>query len=83
MDQCTHEVRAQYWKNIIQSCQQRPAGLSAKKWLDKNGICEQSYYSWLRRLRQETYLQIKQTMVPVSSVKDSTDVTFAEFTLHH
>ena len=30
MDQCTHEVRAEYWKKIIQSCGQRPAGQSAK-----------------------------------------------------
>lgn len=23
MDQCTHEVRAEYWKKIIQACGQR------------------------------------------------------------
>ena len=28
MDQCTHEVRAEYWKKIIQACGQRPAGQS-------------------------------------------------------
>ena len=44
MDQCTHEVRAEYWRNIIKACGQRPAGQSAKKWMDENGICEQSYY---------------------------------------
>ncbi len=27
MDQCTHEVRAEYWKKIIHACGQRPAGL--------------------------------------------------------
>lgn len=26
MDQCTHEVRAEYWRNIIKACGQRPAG---------------------------------------------------------
>ena len=41
MDQCTHEVRAEYWRNIIKACGQRPAGQSAKKWIDENGICEQ------------------------------------------
>lgn len=30
MDQCTHEVRTEYWKKIIQACGQRPAGQSAK-----------------------------------------------------
>ncbi len=38
MDQCTHEVRAEYWKKIIQACGQRPAGQSAKSWMDENGI---------------------------------------------
>ena len=36
MDQCTHEVRAEYWKKIIQACGQRPAGQSAKNWMDEN-----------------------------------------------
>ena len=44
MDQCTHEVRAEYWKGIIRACGQRPAGQPAKSWMDENGICEQSYY---------------------------------------
>ena len=30
MDQCTHEVHAEYWRKIIQACSQRPAGQSAK-----------------------------------------------------
>lgn len=55
MDQCTHEVRAEYWRNIIKACGQRPAGQSAKKWMDENGICEQSYYHWQRKFRQQAY----------------------------
>ena len=55
MDQCTHEVRAEYWKKIIHTCGQRPAGQSAKCWMDENGVCEQSYYYWqrLQRLQEE------------------------------
>ena len=53
MDQCTHEVRAEYWRKIIQACGQRPAGQSAKRWMDENGIREQSYYHWQRRFRQQ------------------------------
>lgn len=53
MDQCTHEVRAEYWKGIIKACRQRPAGQSAKSWMDENGICEQSYYHWQRKFRQK------------------------------
>ena len=55
MDKCTHEVRKQRWKNIIGQCLQRPEGMTAKQWLDENNICEQTYYHWLKRIRQETY----------------------------
>ena len=51
MDQCTQEVRAEYWRNIIKACGQCPAWQSAKKWMDENGICEQSYYHWQRKFR--------------------------------
>lgn len=55
MDKCTHEVRKQRWKNIIDQCLQRPEGMTVKQWLDENNICEQTYYHWLKRIRQETY----------------------------
>ena len=55
MDKCTHEVRKQRWKNIIGQCLQRPEGMTVKQWLNENNICEQTYYHWLKRIRQETY----------------------------
>lgn len=55
MDKCTHEVRKQRWKNIIGQCLQRPEGMTVKQWLDENNICEQTYYHWLKRIRQKTY----------------------------
>ena len=77
MDQCTHEVRAEYWRNIIKACGQRPAGQSAKKWMDENGICEQSYYHWQRKFRQQAYDQMKEKeMLP--SVAEKAEVSFAE-----
>lgn len=77
MDQCTHEVRAEYWRNIIKACGQRPAGQSAKKWMDENGICEQSYYHWQRKFRQQAYDQMKEKeMLP--SVTGKAEVSFAE-----
>ena len=77
MDQCTHEVRAEYWRNIIKACGQRPAGQSAKKWMDENGICEQSYYHWQRKFRQQAYDQMKgKEMLP--SVAEKAEVSFAE-----
>ena len=77
MDQCTHEVRMQYWKNIISQCQARPAGQTAKQQTTENGICEQTYYLWQRRIRKETYEQMaSQELLPVVSEKE--EITFAE-----
>ena len=72
MDQCTHEVRAEYWKKIIQAC-----GQSAKSWMDENGICEQSYYHWQRRFRKQAYEEMKGN-ASVPAVAEKTELTFVE-----
>lgn len=77
MDQCTHEVRAEYWKGIIRACGQRPAGQSAKSWMDENGICEQSYYHWQRKFRQQAYGLI-QERAAIPAVSEETNVAFVE-----
>lgn len=78
MDRCTHEVRLQHWKNIISQCQERPTGQTAKQWLAENGICEQTYYLWQRRIRQETYdlMTAPAEMIPISPEKE--EISFAE-----
>ena len=84
MDQCTHEVRAEYWKRIIQACGQRPAGQSAKSWMEENGICEQSYYHWQRKFRQQAYGQMKASTpmnlseVTVPEEAETTGISFVE-----
>lgn len=78
MDQCTHEVRAQHWRKVLHSCQQRPAGQSAKNWLEENDICEQSYYYWQRRLREKTYQQMPKDTSSVPATENNTGVSFAE-----
>ena len=78
MDQCTHEVRAEYWKSIIQACGQRPAGQSAKSWMDENGIREQSYYHWQRKFRQQAYEQMKENVAAVPAVTPNADIAFVE-----
>lgn len=78
MDQCIREVRLQYWKNIIQQCQRRPQGQTAKQWMDKNGICEQTYYRWQRAIRQEAFAEMTAAgKLPAASSQD-TDVSFVE-----
>lgn len=78
MDQCTHEVRAEYWKGIIKACNNRPEGQSAKSWLSENGITEQSYYHWQRKFRQQTYemMQSSEAIVPVTPKKS--EISFVE-----
>lgn len=77
MDQCTHEVRAEYWRKIIQACGQSPAGQSAKQWMDENGIREQSYYHSQRRFRQQAYAEMKEN-VSVPAVTGKSELDFVE-----
>lgn len=80
MDKCTHDVRKQYWKNIINQCLQRPKGMTAKQWLENNGISEPTYYAWLKRFRQETYA-LATTTAEVPAVSEVSAITFAEIPL--
>ena len=80
MDQCTHEVRAEYWKGIIEACLNRPAGQSAKSWLAENGISEQSYYHWQRKFRKQTYeiMKTDSTVEVAVSETEAHEVSFVE-----
>jgi len=78
MDQCTHEVRAEYWKGIIKAYGQRPAGQSAKNWMDENGICEQSYYHWQRKFRQKAYEEMRKSSDAVPAVAEKPELSFVE-----
>lgn len=81
MDKCTHEVRLQYWKNIIQQCQARPYGQSAKQWMAENGIREQSYYLWQRRIRKEAYEQMNTAKENLPAVQGRSEIDFAEIAM--
>ncbi len=84
MDQCTHEVRLQYWKNIISQCQARPAGQTAKQWLAENGISEPTYYVWQRKVRKEIFEQEQMlSLFPMTKNPESVkqEVSFAEIPL--
>ena len=79
MDKTTHEIRIANWRSIIEQCQARPEGQSAKQWLADNGISEKTYYYWQRKVRQETYALIRQDAVsPAMPTSGTQSVTFAE-----
>lgn len=73
MDASTYSIRKANWSEIIQLCQERPAGTTAKQWLADNSIPEGAYYYWQRKLRQETFDQLN-----VPAVQESTELSFAE-----
>lgn len=54
MDQVTtlkRRLRNEEWRKIIQDCQS--SGIPVYRWCKENGICEQTYYKYLKRIRQE------------------------------
>ena len=78
MDKSTNEVRTLSWATIIEQCQARPEGQSAKQWLKANGISEKQYYYWLRKLRKQAYEQSLSNNSPASFEKCMPEVAFAE-----
>ncbi len=64
MDKITHEVRLSQWKLVIEQCQSRPEGQTAKQWLAENGISSKSYYYWLRKIRKQAYEQSGMAALP-------------------
>ncbi len=77
MDQITHEVRLANWKKVIEECQSRPEGQTAKQWLTEHGISDKSYYYWQRKVRLQAYAEEKKPNV-LSAAQENTSVAFAE-----
>lgn len=54
MDQVTNaktQIRLEQWRKIIADCQD--SGMAVYKWCKQNGIKEQSYYYYLKKLRKQ------------------------------
>lgn len=69
MDQITQTSREQ-WKKIIAECQD--SGLPVKIWCEQNGFKEQSYYYYLKKIREQ---EMKNLPVSVPNTKEE-PVTF-------
>lgn len=81
MDFCTNEVRLNQWKLIIKQCQSRPEGQTAKQWMEENGVQENAYYYWLRKVRREAYSQMNGRNVSLPAAPEKRAVTFAELSM--
>ena len=63
MDQVTKvkvQFRREQWKKIISECQS--SGMPVKTWCDQNGFSEQSYYYYLKKIRED---ELSKLPVPV------------------
>lgn len=78
MDQTTHEVRSTQWKDIILRCQNRPAEMSAKQWMEENQINEKSYYYWQRKIRKIAFAQMDYSTELPAVQQGNAQVSFAE-----
>lgn len=68
MDQVTQTktlFRREQWKKIIAECQD--SGMPVKIWCDQHGFKEQSYYYYLKKIREQ---EIKNLPVAVSKAKE-------------
>ena len=77
MDQITHEVRMANWISIVDECQSRPNGQTAKQWLAENNISSKQYYYWLRKIRATAGKQAITPSLPKETEK-LPSVSFAE-----
>ncbi len=65
MDQVSvmkRQLRAEEWRKRIQECQ--ASGVPATHWCKQNDICEQTYYKYLKRFREEMIESLPLTVVP-------------------
>lgn len=46
-----HQFRMEEWRKRIVECQS--SGMTVSHWCKQNGYCEQTYYKYLKRIREE------------------------------
>ena len=78
MDECTHQVRLAHWKAVIEQCNARPEGQSARSWLRENSISDKQYYYWQRIIRRESFEQMAKEL-PCQVDPQQNEISFAEF----
>ena len=72
MDQVSiikRQLRAEEWRKRIQECQ--ASGIPVTHWCKQNSICEQTYYKYLKKFREEI---IESLPVPVVPAEEKTVV---------
>ena len=70
MDQVTtvrRRLKCEHWKSIISEC--RSSGMTVTAWCKENGICEQTYYRWQRKIFEIAKAQHEVQFAEVTPVK--------------
>ena len=73
-------MRITNWKSIIEQCQSRPKGQTAKKWHKDNEISDKQYYYRFRKLWKLTYNEAhsREISFPPETVVQTPTKPFAE-----
>lgn len=61
------ENKLALWASRISEC--RNSSQSVKEWCRENGVCEQTYYRWQRKLFEMTQAQQEATFVEVTAAR--------------
>ncbi len=63
------QFRMEEWRKRIAECQ--ASGMAVSRWCKQNGYCEQTYYKYLKRIREEMV-----DALPVSVMEPSSPTVF-------
>lgn len=71
MDKGVHQLRRDYWRQIIRECNARDRGITKLAWLQEHDINSKSYYYWQKQFRSEAVasvtneVAVQETAAPV------------------
>ena len=68
--------RMEEWRKIIADCQN--SGLKVDEWCEQNGVSRNSYYYWLRKIREKACQSVSSELLPIEN-----ESTFAKLEFHN
>lgn len=75
MDQITHDIRLEGWKDVIRQCHARPKGQTIKDWCAQNNVSEKQFYYWQRQIRLQIAEGMTGALVPAAGIENTVSFT--------
>lgn len=75
MDQITHDIRLEGWKDVIRQCHARPKGQTIKDWCAQNNVSEKQFYYWQRQIRLQIAEGMTGALVPAAGIEHTVSFT--------